>query len=139
MHSSVQFDSVAQSTKSKLSTAAKKISDGVTTLTGFYSYLESIMPLKRIIISLTVGMIPLFIVLFAGLNNRFVDGATVASRTFDAFLLTSLICFIFLMSCEEYAIFKTKKELEHFVDDASVEDAENFNREEYLREDGEES
>jgi hypothetical protein len=97
------------------------------------------MPLKRIIISLTVGMIPLFIVLFAGLNNRFVDGATVASRTFDAFLLTSLICFIFLMSCEEYAIFKTKKELEHFVDDASVEDAENFNREEYLREDGEES
>lgn len=116
----------------------KKIFNGVTTVDSFYSYLESIMPLKRIIISLTVGMIPLFVVLFAGLNNRFVDGATVASRTFDAFLLTSLICFIFLMSCEEYAIFKTKKELEHFVDDASVEDAENFNREEYLREDDDE-
>lgn len=96
------------------------------------------MPLKRIIISLAVGMIPLFIVLWAGSNNRFVDSATVASRTFDAFSFTSLICFIFLMCCEEYAIFKTKRELEHFVDDATVEDAEDFNREEYLRDDDDE-
>ena len=104
-------------------------------MTGFYGYLESIMPLKRILISLAVGMVPLFIVLISGLNNEFVSGATVASRTFSAFCFTSLTCFILMMSCEEYAIFKTKRELEHFVDDAGVEDTENFNRAEYLHED----
>ena len=39
------------------------------------------------------------------------------------------------MSCEEYAIFKTKRELENFIDDAPVaETNENFNRAEYLHE-----
>ena len=93
------------------------------------------MPVKRILISLAVGMIPMFIVLVSGLNNEFISGATVASRTFSAFCFTSLVCFILMMSCEEYAIFKTKRELEHFVDDAGVEDTENFNRAEYLHED----
>ena len=42
------------------------------------------------------------------------------------------------MSCEEYAIFKTKRELEHFVDDAQIAQTdENFNRAEYLHEDDE--
>ena len=86
-------------------------------MTGFYSYLESVMPLKRILISLGVGLLALLIVLFAGLNSDFVRGATVASRTFSAFSFTALACFIFLMSCEEYAIFKTKRELENFIDE----------------------
>lgn len=86
-------------------------------MTGFYSYLESVMPLKRILISLGVGLLALLIVLFAGLNSDFVRGATVASRTFSAFSFTTLACFIFLMSCEEYAIFKTKRELENFIDE----------------------
>ena len=111
----------------------------VTALTGFYDWLESIMPVKRILISLAVGMVPLFIVLISGLNNRFVSGAEVASRTFSAFCFTSLVCFILMMSCEEYAIFKTKRELEHFVDDAGVEDTDNFNRAEYLHEDDSQS
>lgn len=104
-------------------------------MSGFYSYLESIMPVKRVVISLAVGMVSLFIVLISGLTSEFVRGATVASRTFSAFCFSGLMTFILLMSCEEYAIFKTKRELEHFVDDAAVEDTENFNRAEYLHED----
>lgn len=80
-------------------------------------------------------MVSFFIVLISGLTSDFVRGETVASRTFSAFSFTSLVCFIFLMSCEEYAIFKTKRELENFIDMAPFEEtAENFNREEYLRE-----
>lgn len=105
-------------------------------MTGFYDYLEGIMPVKRVIISLAVGMVSLFIVLISGLTSDFVRGETVASRTFSAFCFTSLMSFIFLMSCEEYAIFKTKRELENFVDDAPFEDTdENFNRAQYLHED----
>ena len=105
-------------------------------MTGFYSYLESIMPVKRILISLAVGMVSFLIVLISGLTSDFVRGTTVASRTFSAFSFTSLACFIFLMSCEEYAIFKTKRELEHFVDDAQIAPTdEEFNRAEYLHED----
>ena len=96
------------------------------------------MPIKRIIISLAVGMVSLFIVLISGLTSDFVRVETVASRTFSAFSFTSLVSFIFMMSCEEYAIFKTKRELEHFIDDAPFEETEeNFNRAEYLHEDEE--
>ena len=107
----------------------------VKTVTGFYGWLEEIMPVKRILISLAVGMVSLFIVLISGLTSDFVRGETVASRTFSAFSFTSLVSFIFLMSCEEYAIFKTKRELEDFIDSAPFEETdEDFDREEYLRE-----
>ncbi|MBR6888010.1 MAG: hypothetical protein IKN16_06140 [Selenomonadaceae bacterium] len=107
-------------------------------MTGFYGYLESVMPIRQIVISLAVGMVSLFIVLISGLTSDFVRGATVASRTFSAFSFTSLVSFIFLMSCEEYAIFKTKRELESFVDDAPLEETgEDFNRAEYLHEEEE--
>lgn len=89
-------------------------------MSGFYSWLESLMPVKRILISLSVAMVPFIIVIISGLTSAFVDGATVAYRSFRAFWFTALLCFIVLMSCEEYAIFKTKKELEHFVDDAKL-------------------
>jgi len=83
-------------------------------------------------------MISLFIVLISGLTSDFVSGATVASRTFSAFSFTSLATFIFLMSCEEYAIYKTKRELEDFIDEAPFADTdENFNRAEYLHEEEE--
>lgn len=104
-------------------------------MTGFYGWLETVIPLKRILISLAVGTISLFIVLISGLTSDFVRGETVASRTFSAFCFTSLASFIFLMSCEEYAIFKTKRELEDFVDNATVaETGEDFDRKEYLHE-----
>ena len=90
------------------------------------------MPLKRVLISLAVGMVSLFIVLISGLTSEFVRGATIASRTFSAFCFTAAVTFILMMSCEEYAIFKTKRELENFIDDAAYEDAENFNRAEYF-------
>lgn len=77
-------------------------------------------------------MVSLFIVLISGLTSDFVRGATIASRTFSAFCFTAAVTFILMMSCEEYAIFKTKRELEHFIDDAAYEDAENFNRAEYF-------
>ena len=104
-------------------------------MTGFYGYLEGIMPVKRILISLAVGMVSLFIVLFSGLNSDFVRSETVASRAFSAFSFTGLLCFIVMMSGEEYAIFKTKRELESFIDDAPfAETDENFNLEKYLHE-----
>ena len=104
-------------------------------MTGFYSYLESVMPLKRILISLAVGLLALLIVLYAGLKSDFVSAATVVDRTFSAFSFTTLACFIFLMCCEEYAIFKTKRSLENFIDEAPLQETqENFNRAEYLHE-----
>ena len=102
-------------------------------MNGFYNYLEGIMPLKRILISLAVGMVSLFIVLFSGLSSDFVRSETVASRAFSAFSFTGLVCFIIMMSGEEYAIFKTKRELESFIDDAPIAEADDFNRDEYLR------
>ena len=103
-------------------------------MTGFYSYLESVMPIKRIIISLAVGIVTLFIVLISGLSSGYVRGEVIASRTFSAFCFSGLLSFILMMSCEEYAIFKTKRELENFVDNAPMEDAEYFNRAEYFQE-----
>ena len=87
-------------------------------MTGFYSYLQSVLPLNRILVSLAIGVVPMFIVLVAGLNSPFVTAETIACRTFSAFLLTSALCFSLMMTCEEYAIFVTKRELEHFIDDA---------------------
>ena len=102
---------------------------------GFYNYLEGIMPLKRILISLAVGMVSLGIVLYSGLTSDFVRTETVASRAFSAFSFTGLVTFIIMMSCEEYAIFKTKRELEHFIDDAPfAETNEDFNLEQYRSE-----
>ena len=107
-------------------------------MSGFYSFLDSVIPVKRICISLVVGATALLIVMISGINSDFVTSATVADRSFSAFSFMTLLTFIFLMSCEEYAIFKTKRELEHFVDDAQVvETAENFNRKEYLHEEEE--
>ena len=43
-----------------------------------------------------------------------------------------------MMCCEEYAIFKTKRELENFIDSAQIaETGEEFNRKEYLHEEDE--
>ena len=103
-------------------------------MTGFYSFLETIMPVKRILISLACGMVSLIIVLLAGVSSDFVSSAAVAERSFNAFALTALGCFIFLMSCEEFAIFSTKRELENLVDAAALEQVQSFNREEYLQE-----
>ena len=90
------------------------------------------MPVKRVVISCAVGMVSLLIVLCAGIKSAYVGAAVVASRSISAFCFTAAVAFILMMSCEEYAIFKTKRELEHFVDDAAYEDAENFNRAEYF-------
>lgn len=101
-----------------------------------YSFLEGIMPVKRVCISLAIGIISLFIVLISGLTSDFVRDETVASRTFSAFCFTSLWSFVLMMSGEEYAIFKTKRELEDFIDSAQIaKTGEDFNRAEYLHED----
>ncbi|MBR4153693.1 MAG: hypothetical protein IKT98_12165 [Selenomonadaceae bacterium] len=104
-------------------------------MTELYDYLEEIMPVKRVLIALAIGMISLFIVLISGLTSDFVRSETIASRAFSAFSYTTLISFILMMFGEEYAIFKTDKELEHFIDDAFLEETlEDFDREEYLYE-----
>ena len=92
------------------------------------------MPIKRILISLAIGMVTLFIVLVSGLTSDFVREETVASRTFSAFSFATLLSFILMMCGEEYAIFKTDRELENFIDSALLaETDEDFDREEYLR------
>lgn len=104
-------------------------------MTELYDYLEDIMPVKRVIISMAVGMISLFIVLISGLTSDFVRAETIASRAFSAFSYTTLISFILIMCGEEYAIFKTDKEIENLIDDAPIiETEEDFNRDEYLYE-----
>ena len=100
----------------------------------FYNYLAQNLPIKRMLVSLAVGMVSLFIVLISGLTSEFVRSETVVSRTFSAFCFTSLVTFILFMSCEEYGIYKTKKELEDFIDDAQEQTTdEKFDRDEYLR------
>lgn len=98
-----------------------------------YEYLARYMPIKKMLISLAVGMVSFFIVLISGLTSEFVRSGTVASRTFSAFCFTSLWSFVFIMAGEEYAIFKSKRELENFIDSAQIEENdEDFNRDEYL-------
>ena len=104
-------------------------------VSGFYNYLEGVLPLKRILISLAFGLTAFAIVLYSGLSSDFVRSQTVASRAFSAFSFTGLLSFIILMSCEEYAIFKTKRELELFIADAPLTATnEDFNRADYLNE-----
>lgn len=80
-------------------------------------------------------MVALFIVLISGLSSDFVRSEIIASRAFSAFSFSTLACFIVLMGGEEYAIFRTNKELENFVDSAQIaETGEEFDREEYLYE-----
>ena len=93
-------------------------------MTVFYKYLESVLPLKKMLLSLAMGAVSLMIVLIAGLTSEFVRGETVAARTFSAFSFTTLTAFIVLMSCEEYALYKTKRELEEFVDKAALEETD---------------
>ena len=46
-----------------------------------------------------------------------------------------MLSFIVLMTCEEFAIFKTKRELESFISDATIAATdEAFNRDEYFLE-----
>ena len=97
------------------------------------------MPIKRVLISLAVGMVSLFIVILSGLTSEIVRTEIIASRAFSAFSFATLASFILMMCGEEYAIFKTDKELENIIDEAQIEELdEEFNKEEYLREDDEE-
>ncbi len=107
-------------------------------MTELYDYLEDIMPIKVVLISLAVGILALLIVLYSGLTSDFVRSETIASRAFSAFSYTCVISFVLMMIGEEYAIFKTDKELEHLIDDATIEEtSEDFDREEYLHEEDE--
>ena len=103
-----------------------------------YSYMEDIMPVKRVMISLAVGIVALFIVWYSGTSSGFVREETLMSRTFSAFCFAGLASFILMMGGEEYAIYKTKSELEHFIDDAQIaETDEDFNIDEYFPKDEE--
>lgn len=103
-----------------------------------YSYMEDIMPVKRVMISLAIGMIALFIVWYSGSSSGFVREETLVSRTFSAFCFAGLASFILMMGGEEYAIYQTKRELEHFIDDAQIaETGEEFNIDEYFPKDEE--
>lgn len=110
----------------------------MTVLSEIYSYMEDIMPVKRVMISLAVGIIALLIVWYSGTSSGFVREETLMSRTFSAFCFAGLASFILMMGGEEYAIYQTKRELEHFIDDAQIaETGEDFNLDEYFPKDEE--
>ena len=90
----------------------------------FYKFLEEILPLQRMLQSVGVGTVCGLIVMTAGLSNPFVTVLVAGARACYAFLCAAAITFVLLMSCEEYAIYKTKRELEEFIDAAGVEDTE---------------
>lgn len=90
----------------------------------FYKFLEEKMPLQRMKHSAAAGLVCGLIVLTAGLASPFVTVLVAWGRACYAFLCAGLITFVMMMSCEEYAIYKTKRELEEFIDAAGVEDTE---------------
>jgi len=103
------------------------------TLSEIYSYIEDIMPVKQVLISLAVGIVSLFIVWYSGSSSGFVREETLLSRTFDAFCFTGLASFILMMGGEEYAIYRSKRELENFIDSAQIAaTGEEFNIDEYF-------
>ena len=89
-------------------------------MNGFYSWLSGVIPLTRILISLAVALIFGSVVVYAGMNSDFVLFGTVLERGFNAFSFSGLVTFIGLMSVEEYAIWKTKRELERFIESAQL-------------------
>ena len=85
--------------------------------------------------SAAAGLVCGLIVLTAGLASPFVTVLVAWRRACYAFLCAGLITSVMMMSCEEYAIFKTKRELENFIDTAPIaETGEDFDRKEYLHE-----
>lgn len=98
----------------------------------FFDYLRDILPLNRILCSGAIGALSFIIVTAGGLSSDFVSGATVVARACYAFACTAMVTFCIMMCCEEFAIFTTKRELEHFIDAATLADTDNFNRDSYL-------
>ena len=98
----------------------------------FINFLYDILPLNRILVAGAIGSLAFLIVLAGGLYSDFVSPYTVAGRSLYAFACTSSIAFILLMTCEEFAIFSTKRDLEHFIDDADFLVADDFNPDDFL-------
>jgi len=115
--------------------AVKKISNSleVIFLTDIYLYLADLIPIKRVLSSLAVGIFSFAIVLISALTNDGVRSEIIASRAFSAFAFASLTCFIILMGVEEFAIFKTNSNLNRFITSASLEDFTlDFNKDDFL-------
>lgn len=105
-------------------------------MTDLYAYLSVIMPIKRVLIAMAVGLASLFIVTISGLTSEVVRSEILVSRAFSAFAFASLASFILIMCAEEFALFKANREYERFIDDAQIEIlADDFNIDDYLRND----
>ena len=101
-------------------------------MTDLYKYLSELMPIKRVMISLAMGILSMIIVIVSGKTNVRLE--ILVSRVITAFSYSTMASFIAMMSCEELAIMKTEREYERFIDEAKIEECEEkFNREEYLR------
>ena len=89
-------------------------------MNGLYKYLEEKVPVERILISLAVGAAGFGIVLYSGLTSEYVSAAKVASRAISALGFCVLLTFIVQMSLEEYALYKIKRYLTKFIEDARI-------------------
>ena len=98
-----------------------------------YIFLSDLMPIKRVLISLAIGISALLIVFISGLTSEVVRTQIIAYRAFYAFSFFTLTSFILFMCGEEYAIFINNRNYERFIDDAKLEDFdEDFNSAVYL-------
>lgn len=92
----------------------------VSKLSGIYSY----VPVKQLYICMIMGVIAFVLAAIAGLTNEFVSTATAASRGAWAGACAGVLCFIVLMSIEEWFEFKTKQNMADFVSKAELVEVE---------------
>ena len=95
-------------------------------MSGLYKYLEGELPLKRLMVSVLVGLSALAMVLYCGLTSPNVRPETACTRGLSAGAFACLVTFIVLMSVEEYAIYKTKRELEYWITSATETECDEF-------------
>lgn len=88
------------------------------------NFLDSLLPLHIIIVSLSAGVISLVIVLLSGLSGDNVSTSAVIGRSLYAFAFVGLVNFIVIMSIEEYALWRTNRELEEIIEKAQLTPSE---------------
>lgn len=84
------------------------------------NFLHSLLPLNEILVSLTMGIMSLVIVVVSGLSGDNAPAAVVAGRAVYAFGLVVMVVFTVMMSIEEYALWRTKRELEELIEKAEL-------------------
>lgn len=84
------------------------------------NFLHSVLPLKIVMLSVAVGAFSFLIVLIAGMRSDYVTSPEVIGRGFYAAAIAGLVVIIVMLSMEEYAQWRTKRELEELIEEAEL-------------------